>query len=98
MEQPTAPNAFAAPQGTDRVLVVDPDAAVRAKVRGILEEDGYRVFECDDCFAALPVIRAETIDLVLVNIEQACDSGIDAIEAIRKEYPTLPLVVTSHAV
>lgn len=91
-------HAFAAPAGTDRILVVDPDPAVRGRVRGILEEDGYRVFECDDCFAALPVIRAESVDLVLVNIEQACDTGIDAIEAIRKEYPALPLVVTSHAV
>lgn len=88
---------FQASPGTDRILVVDPDAKVRARVRGILEKDGYRVHECDDCFAALPLIRAETIDLVLVNIEQACDSGIDAIEAIRKEYPNLPLVVTSHA-
>ena len=88
---------FKAAPGTDRILVVDPDVKVRARVRGILEGDGYRVFECDDCFAALPVIRAESVDLVLVNIEQACDSGIDAIEAIRKEYPNLPLVVTSHA-
>lgn len=82
----------------DFVLIVDPDASVREKMRGILQEDGYEVLECDDCFAADGIIRRRKIDLVLVNIDQACDEGIDAIEIIRRDFPSLPLVVTSHSV
>lgn len=82
----------------DFVLIVDPDVNVREKMRVVLEEDGYTVLQCDDCHAADAIIRQRKIDLVLVNIDQACDDGIDAIEIIRKDFPKLPLVVTSHTV
>jgi DNA-binding NtrC family response regulator len=85
-------------ESKDVILIVDEDAAMRAKMRVVLEEDQYDVMECNDCWEADQLVRDHKIELVLVNIDKACDDGIDAIEKIRKDYPNLPLVVTSHAV
>jgi DNA-binding NtrC family response regulator len=82
----------------DKVLIVDEDKNVKDKMRVMLEEDGFEVFECNDCIEAYELLKNKMMDLVLVNIEKACDEGIDAIEKIKADYPNLPLVVTSHTV
>ena len=82
----------------ENILIVDEDIKVRNKMRSMLEEDGFSILECNNCDEAYEIICNDEISLVLVNIDKACDEGIDAIEKIKAEFPNTPLVVTSHTV
>ena len=64
------------------VLVVDDDPGVRESFRLILE-DHYEVMDVPDGPAALDVVRASTIDLVLLDIRLPRMDGIEVLERIK---------------
>ena len=64
------------------VLVVDDDPGVRESFRLILE-DHYEVMDVSDGPAALDVVRASTIDLVLLDIRLPGMDGIEVLERIK---------------
>src|SRR5215468_1157542 len=64
------------------VLVVDDDPGVRESFRLILE-DYYDVIDVPDGSSALDVVRASTVDLVLLDIRLPGMDGIEVLERIK---------------
>jgi DNA-binding NtrC family response regulator len=64
------------------VLVVDDDPGVRESFRLILE-DHYDVVDVPDGPGALDVVRASTVDLVLLDIRLPGMDGIEVLERIK---------------
>jgi two-component system, cell cycle sensor histidine kinase and response regulator CckA len=57
------------PFGSERILLVEDDAAVRGTVRLMLEDFGYRVTEVGDGQAALAVLKRDPgVDLILTDL------------------------------
>ncbi len=71
-------------QGSETVLVVDDELAVRALVRDVLEEYGYRVLECEDGYDALQRLGRERggVDLVLSDVNLPGMTGPRLQEAL----------------
>lgn len=94
---PSVTDARDALVGSETVLLVEDDAAVRAFARSTLEHRGYRVLEADDARRALLVAAGETrpIDLLITDVVMPGMRGTELAAQLRETRPTLPVLYTS---
>ena len=95
---PAAPPAGPVRGGTETILVVEDDVAVREMVRLFLKGRGYRVLEAGSGVAALEVWReqANRIDLVLTDMVMPDGlSGWELAEVLWAHKPELKIIYTS---
>lgn len=78
-----------------RVLVVDDEPAIRRLLRTSLATQDWRVIEAGNGMSALAAVKAEEIDVVLLDLGLPDMDGIEVIRQIRLTLPTLPIVVLS---
>ena len=85
------------PRGTETVLVVEDEDAVRHIVRRVLEEQGYVLVEARDGHEALRVCaeRGDQIDLVLSDVIMPGMGGRQLARALASTHPTLPVMFMS---
>jgi len=79
---------------TQTVLVVDDESHIRDVVQYALEREGYRVLCTGDGREALGVLRAETVDLVVLDILMPELDGLSVCRKIR-ETSQLPIIFLS---
>jgi signal transduction histidine kinase/CheY-like chemotaxis protein len=106
---PRSANALDAPAGAPdeaahlpvpagfRILLVEDDDAVAAAVGGMLSELGYRFHRSANATAALEALAAgEAVDLVFSDMVMPGPiDGVSLAQAIRRQWPALPVVLTS---
>ena len=85
------------PQRSGAVLIADDEALVRVVTRRILERGGYRVLEAGDGHEALELFEAHRDELVAVVLDLTMPrvSGREALSALRKLTPDMPVLLTS---
>jgi DNA-binding NtrC family response regulator len=76
-------------------LVVDDDDIVLRSCQRVLSEAGYAVRLAPNARAALEAIAQETPDLVIADVKMPVRDGIWLAHQILKQYPTLPIIITS---
>jgi CheY-like chemotaxis protein len=83
--------------GTETLLLVEDEAAVRASVRRLLEWHGYTVLEARNGAEALTVFEAyeRDIDLVLTDVVMPEMGGYELVERLRARRPELRVVFMS---
>jgi PAS domain S-box-containing protein len=83
--------------GTETLLLVEDEAAVRASVRRLLEWHGYKVLEARNGEDALRVYEANEsgIDLVLTDLIMPEMGGHELIERLRARDPSLRVLFMS---
>jgi len=86
-----------APEGSERILVVDDNARVRATAVSILEGLGYEVLEAESGPAALAALeKNRRIDLVFSDIVMPDGmTGFALAEEVSKQYPEAKILLTS---
>ena len=80
-----------------RILLVDDHPVVRQGIRQIVL-DGLKMVslgEASDVTSALARIRADLWDVVVLDLTLPGASGLDLLKEIRRERPTLPVLVLS---
>ncbi|MBI2528502.1 MAG: sigma-54-dependent Fis family transcriptional regulator [Candidatus Rokubacteria bacterium] len=95
MLQPLAGEPSEAVRGPRSVvLVVDDDPGVRASFRLILEEE-YDVLEARDGVQALETLRADPVDLVLLDVRLPGMDGLQVLERIRSLDERLDVILVT---
>ncbi len=74
------------------VLVVDDEPTLRETLAEALEQDGLRVVTAEDGRQALEVFRAESPDLLLLDLMLPQVSGIEVCRIVRRES-SLPIIM-----
>jgi len=87
--------AAAVAGGSERVLVVDDNPAVRRATAGLLRSLGYRVEEAGGGHAALRELRCGTFDLLLTDIAMPDLSGCELAERARALCPETRVLLAS---
>jgi two-component system, NtrC family, nitrogen regulation response regulator NtrX len=78
-----------------RILVIDDEAEIRRSVRMILEYEGYEVIEASSGPEGVTMVERETPDLVFLDIKMPGMDGLDALQRIKANKETLPVVIIS---
>jgi len=80
-----------------RVLVVDDSYTSRTLEVGVLEGCGYQVFDAVDGYDALRVLRNESIDLVVSDIEMPRMDGFELLKEIKanERWKDIPVIMIS---
>lgn len=79
------------------VLVVDDQAEIRQLIRDALEGAGYRVEEACNGKEGLEHYRSKPVDLVLMDIVMPDQDGLEAIMALRREFPESRIIAMTGA-
>jgi hypothetical protein len=97
--EPNPPRAPGPPRsaGSETVLLVEDEPAVRFMVREALKREGYRVLEAADGVEALAVVAEsrEPIHLVLTDVVLPGMSGPRLAARLSQSHPHLPFVFMS---
>lgn len=79
----------------DLVMIVDDEAPIRESLRGVLEDEGYRVVEAASGEAALRQFSRETVDLVLLDIWLPQKDGLAVLQEMKGAKPLVPIIMIS---
>jgi two-component system, cell cycle sensor histidine kinase and response regulator CckA len=80
------------------ILVVEDEHALRAAIRRLLQNEGYRVIEAEHGAAALEVLnspRSAGVGLVLTDLRMPVMDGRQFAAALARVRPDLPIVFMS---
>jgi UDP-3-O-[3-hydroxymyristoyl] N-acetylglucosamine deacetylase len=81
----------------ETILIVDDEEQIRASLRGVLADEGFRVVEADNGRSALAAIAAEHPRLVLLDIWMPEIDGIELLRQIQERHPgTSVIVISGH--
>ena len=85
------------PRGSETVLLVEDEAAVREVTREQLESLGYRVLSCADAAEALAACagRADPLHLLLTDVVMPGMNGRELAERLTRGRPGLRVLYTS---
>ncbi len=95
--RPRAPDTEAVPRGSETVLLVEDDAAVRKFSKRTLRASGYEVLEARDGEHALQVAKQHTgpIHLLLTDLVMPRMGGRELTEILTRERPELRVLLMS---
>src|SRR5690242_4536406 len=65
------------------ILIVDDESAIRESLRGVLEDEGYRVTDAASGEACLDQLQQKSVDAVLLDIWLPGMDGLQTLEKIR---------------
>lgn len=83
-----------------RILIADDKATSRELLRTVLERQGYAIIEAADGEEALQKARAESPDLILLDLQMPRRTGYEVLGELRMDprYTTLPIIaITASA-
>lgn len=78
-----------------KILIAEDEHGIREGLRVLLEAAGYEVVEASNGLEALEVYRAESPDLLLLDVMMPRKSGYEVCSEIRKSDPGLPIMMLS---
>jgi DNA-binding NtrC family response regulator len=78
---------------SEKVLIVDDEKLIRWSVRRQLEEWGYAALEAESGTGALAQIRAESPDLILLDVRLPDLSGIEVLREIKQNNLSIPVIM-----
>ena len=85
------------PRGTETLLLVEDEAAVRSSARRLLERHGYTVIEARHGADALRIVEAgdRAVDLVITDVVMPEMGGRELVERLRTRHPGVKVLFMS---
>lgn len=79
-----------------QILIVEDEPKIRDLLCRCLKEEGFCALEAEDGQKALNLIKAlNNVDLVILDIRLPKFSGLDIYDIIKKDFPSIKIVVSS---
>ena len=79
----------------EHVLIVDDEPAIQAALRGVLEDEGYRVTTVGSGADAVTLVADEAPDLVFLDIWMPGLDGLETLESLKRVRPEVAVVMIS---
>ena len=83
---------------TQHVLVVDDDASIRMLCRINLELEGWSVREAATVADARKQLADGEVAVMLLDVHVGADSGVEFLDELRRDYPTMPVAMLTGSV
>lgn len=79
-----------------KVLVVDDEAVIRTRLKGYFEKEGYQVLQAVDGEQMWQLFRANSIDLVMLDINLPGTDGLSLARELRSQSEVGIILVTGR--
>jgi DNA-binding response OmpR family regulator len=85
------------PFNHEQILLVDDSIALLRKLAFLLEIAGFSVLTAFSTENALDILRLQTPDLIISDVEMPATSGYDLLQTIRtsRQWRHIPVILTS---
>ena len=80
-------------ESAGNLLIVDDERSIRLSLRTILSNFGFEIVEAARGEEALALVRSESFDAVLLDINMPGMGGIEVCRLMRKAAPRLPILM-----
>jgi len=81
-----------------KILIIDDEPGIRTVLSDIIRDENHQVLTGSDGFEGLTILKEESVDLVILDVWLPNMGGIDVLKEIKKEYPTIEVIMISgHA-
>lgn len=77
------------------VLIIDDEPDVRDAIRRVLERAGFQVRTAESVDVGLENLRESLSDVVITDIIMPKVGGVEAIQILRREYPSVRIIAIS---
>ena len=79
------------------ILIVDDESSIRESLRGILEDEGYKISASPSGEDCLEMLRKTSFDLILLDVWLTGIDGLEVLEKIREiEDPPEVIMISGH--
>ena len=78
-----------------RILVVDDDRSQAEEFGVLLRNAGCDVTLAGNGREAMDLLRRDLPDIVLTDLDMPVMDGLELVQAIRRDYPALPVILMS---
>ena len=78
-----------------KILVIDDETSILDSLAGILADEGFTPICVDSAEKGLHHLKADAVDLVLLDIWMPDMDGIEALTQIKEDYPELQVIMIS---
>ncbi len=76
-----------------QVLIVDDERSMREFLKILLEKEGHKVAIAESGKKALEILDNHEVDVIVSDIRMPGMTGIELLEAVKDEYPGLPVIM-----
>ncbi len=80
-------------EATQRILIIDDEAAIRESLETLLSLEGYAVETAENGEQGLERIAEQPFDLVLLDLALPGRNGIEILATIRQRHESLPVIM-----
>jgi len=77
------------------ILIVDDEEEIRVVLETLLKRAGFDIHIATDGDLAIKMYRESPTDLVIIDIIMPNKNGVDAIRALREEFPYVKIIAVS---
>ncbi len=77
------------------IMIVDDEPSIRTSLKGVLQDEGYRVVSAGDGYAAIKLVEEEMPDLVILDIWMPGIDGIETLKRMREVNRSLQVIMIS---
>lgn len=78
-----------------KILIVDDDPIVLDSCKRVFEAEGFEVSLVPSADKALTAMENNAFDILLIDVKMPERDGMSLMRAVKKEWPTIPIVVMS---
>jgi DNA-binding NtrC family response regulator len=79
---------------SNSILIVDDEVSYLDLMRGLLEQEGYKnVITEEDPLKVISILEQKDIELILLDVYMPQKSGLDLLEEIYAQFPTIPVII-----
>jgi DNA-binding NtrC family response regulator len=75
------------------ILVIDDDKYIRDACRQILNRNQYNVFEAEDGYKGLELLKKQDFDIIILDLKMPGIDGMNVLKRIMKDYPDIVVIV-----
>jgi DNA-binding response OmpR family regulator len=76
-----------------KILIIEDDDEMRALLRDVIEEEGYKIDSVNNGSEAFRKLVKETFDLIITDIRMPGLTGLDILPGMRKLQPEASIIV-----
>jgi len=76
-----------------KILVVDDELVIRESLAGWLERDGYTVSTVPSGEKALEILKLQSFNIILLDIQMDGISGMDVLKHVKDNYPDIDVIM-----